>query len=54
VFNIQTGVECSQACSIERLDLLDVEGEPIPAVWFLKNHLRAAYLNNGVGICPLL
>jgi len=31
---VQTGVECSQGCSVEWLDLLDVDSEPIPAVWF--------------------
>jgi len=52
---VQTGVECSRGCSIEWLELLDVDGQPIPAVWLLKNHhLRAADLNDGVGTCPLL
>jgi len=36
-------------------NLLNVDGEPIPAVWLLENHhLRATYLNDGVGTRPLL
>jgi len=52
---VRTGVECSQGCSFEWLDPLNVDSQLIPAVWLLKNHhLRAEYLNNGVGTCPLL
>jgi len=52
---VQTGVECSWGCSVEWLDLLDVDSEPIPVVQLLKDHhLRAVYLNNGVGTHPLL
>jgi len=52
---VQTGVECSWGCRIEWLDLLDVDSQPIPAVWLLGNHhLRAVYIDDGVGTCPLL
>jgi len=40
---------------VEWLDPLDVDDQPIPAVQLLENHhLRAAYLNDGVGTHPLL
>jgi len=32
---VQTGVECSRGCSIEWLDPLNVDGQPIPAVQLL-------------------
>jgi len=45
---VQTVVEYSQGCSVEWLDLLNIDDQPIPAVWLLRNyHLRAAYLNDG-------
>jgi len=39
---VWTGVECSWGCRVEWLDPLNVDGEPIPAVWLLEN-LQSAH-----------